>query len=117
MNRKNLLTGVVLLIVAASLGLNIYLIVKNNELTDKINSFIPQAMSLEEENRRLVESGRLQLQQLDDCAALRDSLQTIAPIRSLPPAMEPSTEPLPQQAPQSPVNNNGTLRDLNKGIQ
>lgn len=117
MSKKNLVNGLLFIIIAASVGLNIYLLIKNDRINEKVNAFIPAAMTLEEENRRLQEVEKQQQQQLEDCASYKDSLRTVTPV--VPQTLLPTQDPSQQLPAQQPPNNAGdrTLRDLNKGIQ
>ncbi len=120
MNRKIsplfILLAIVLL---ASIGLNVYFALKVDKLNQKVNSFIPAAMELENENKRLQEKERSQQEQLDDCAFTKDSLQRAALKPSLPNQLPP-TDPDQQNVSVQPnlqLATGGSFKDLNKGIQ
>jgi hypothetical protein len=126
MNKRMLfIFATVVLILLASVLFNIYIVIKNNELEAKQKAFIPAALSLEQENNRLLEKEKTQQQTLDDLSFFKDSIlnaqkknagQDINQVNQLPSTS--TINPMdPNQQPQQQPNNGSTFKDLNKGIQ
>jgi hypothetical protein len=129
MNKRMLfIFATVVLILLASVIFNIYIVMKNNELEAKQKAFIPAALSLEQENNRLLEKEKMQQQSLDDLVFFKDSIlnvlsKTASPDQKntmLPPSSNTMNQmdPLQQQQPAVQQPNTGnTFKDLNKGIE
>jgi len=125
--RSSLIIALLLVILLASVIVNIYLFKKNEDLETKVKTFIPAALSLEAENKRLLENEKAYQEKLDQLTFFQDSIlnilkknnATLAPENQLLPSYPSNIPSDPSQQPQqqAPMPQTGTFKDLNKGIQ
>ncbi|MCP9753328.1 hypothetical protein [Ferruginibacter sp. HRS2-29] len=124
--RSSLILALLLVILLASVVFNIYLFKKNEDLETKVKTFIPAALSLESENKRLLENEKACQEKLDQLTFFQDSILNV--LKKNNPALTPENQlmtPYPSTTPadpsiqqqQAPMPQTGTFKDLNKGIQ
>lgn len=63
-----------ILLLAASIALNIFLSVKNSSLNDRINTFLPAAMHLEDENKLMKEAAVNAQHKIEQLENFQDSI-------------------------------------------